>query len=75
MLKGFATVTASLVIAFAALGSPAHAASHHRAPNREERQELRQAQRASGHGYRCHLEWDGPAYPGYEAICVPKHRR
>lgn len=70
MIKRFATLTAGLVLAFGTLGSPAHAATHHRAPDASERQELRDAQRASGSGYVCHLEWDGPAYNGYEAICA-----
>lgn len=70
MIKRFATLTAGLIVAFGTLGSPAEAASHHRAPDASERQELRDAQRASGSGYTCHLEWDGPAYNGYEAICV-----
>lgn len=72
MIKRFATLTAGLMLAFGTLGSPAHATTGHRAPDASERQELRDAQRASGSGYTCHLEWDGPAYNGYEAICVRK---
>jgi len=74
MFKRFATLTAGLAIAFAALGSPAHAASHHRGPDAGERSELRTAQKATGRDYTCHLEWDGPAYNGYEAICAKKPR-
>lgn len=43
----------------------------HRAPNGEELAELLQAAQAEPKGH-CHLEWDGPAYPGYEAICNGK---
>ncbi len=73
MIKRFATLTAGLIVAFGTLGSPAQAATHHRAPNASEKAELAQAQRATGKGYTCHLEWDGPAYDGYEAICEKKH--
>lgn len=49
----------------------AHTSSSHRLPNRDELEELADARRAQP-GMNCHLEWDGPAYPGYEAICSPK---
>lgn len=66
-----ATLGGAVVAASPAHATPAHRAPRHhhghRAPNREERQELRLAIAAGGKG--CHLEWDGPAYPGYEAIC------
>lgn len=40
-------------------------ATHHRAPNRQERADLAMIQRVDPHG-GCHLEWDG--------IWVPAHR-
>jgi len=55
----------------AAVAVPAHHAGH-RAPDASERAELREAQRDSGSSYTCHLEWDGPRYPWYEAICARK---
>lgn len=56
-------------------GSPrtAHTAASHRLPNREELKELAIARHAQP-GASCRLEWDGPAYPGYEAICTPKKK-
>lgn len=42
-------------------------ASDHRAPTQAERQQLVSARATSG--LACHLEWDGPVYPAYEAIC------
>lgn len=60
-------------------GSPAKPVHHspavqatHRGPNAQEQAELALAQRNGG---VCHLEWDGPAYAGYEAICAAPARR
>lgn len=47
----------------------------HRMPNADESEQLRQARRVSAKGWTCVLEWDGPAYPGYEAVCTPKRRK
>lgn len=47
----------------------------HRMPNASEVQELDQARHVTRHGWACHLEWDGPRYPWYEAICAPKRHK
>jgi hypothetical protein len=73
MIKRFAAITAGLVLAFSATATAGQADAttrHHRAPYSEELQELRMARHSAGHDYVCHLEWDGPAYNGYEAICA-----
>jgi hypothetical protein len=84
MFKRFALITAGLAVSFGIVSIPGHAdasvkhrtshrhVSRHRAPNADERAELRLAQRVSGSRYICKLEWDGPAYPGYEAICTKR---
>jgi hypothetical protein len=69
MLKGFATVTAGLVIAFAGLGSPAHAASHHRGPDGGERASLAFAKKAVGKDWTCHLKW---SHATYDVVCAKK---
>jgi len=75
MLKKLAIAAATALIGFSpaspAVAAPAHHTTH-RAPTSDERAELREAQRDSGSSYTCHLEWDGPRYPWYEAICVRK---
>lgn len=70
MIKKLITVAVTALIAL----SPAASAdaSSHRKPTAGERVELRNAQRATGSGWTCHLEWDGPVYSAYEAICARK---
>jgi hypothetical protein len=71
MFKRFATLTAGLAIAFAALGSPAHAAGHHPAPDRNDKAALAFATRATGSDYKCHLKWT----IGYDVVCKRKAGR
>jgi hypothetical protein len=68
MIKRFATLTAGLAIAFAALGSPAHAAGH-RAPDSGEKQDLAISKKAVGHDWTCHLKWE---HAGYDVVCGKK---
>ena len=69
MIKRFATLTAGLAIAFASLGSPAHAASHHPAPDANEKANLAFAKRATGSDYSCALKW---STGGYDVTCSRK---
>jgi hypothetical protein len=69
MFKRFATLTAGLAIAFAALGSPAHAAGHHPAPDGNDKANLAFAKQATGTDYRCALKWD---HAGYDVVCSRK---
>lgn len=78
-----ATIALAIVTATACTGKPAHRATTpvakptakptapaaHRMPNADELSELAIAKRSS-QGLECQLEWDGPSYPGYEAICM-----
>jgi hypothetical protein len=58
--------TISAVDAGWVIGKPVKVTKHRR-PNRQELRELAEARKMSG--LKCHLEWDGPIYPGYETIC------
>lgn len=71
MFKRFATLTAGLAVAFAALGSPAHAAGHP-APDSNDKANLAFAKRATGSDYSCALKWD---HAGYDVVCKRKAGR
>lgn len=70
MIKRFAALTAGLVLAFSAYGSPAHAAAGHPAPDANDKANLRFARHATGSDYACKLRWDH----GYDVVCSRKPR-
>ncbi len=73
MIRRLAPIVLAALLALGLLAAPASAhprhripvsATHHRAPNRQERADLAMIQKVDPRG-GCHLEWDGTWIPAH----------